>query len=359
VNFGDETRCRTIKPLSEGETPDYWEGDETPAKRRVEMKDRSLTILTVVSIAVALVIVGAAAADSHAEKMKRYSVATGGTGGTVYPMFGAIAEIVNRNVKNVKLTVEVTAASNENLRLIQTGEVDFFISNGQLCSKAVKGEKPFPTKFDKVRLAGWMHGSPLQIAVFAKSNIKSLMDLKGKKVVVGAVGSGNEASVRIIFGMAGLTYKDFKPLYLSFSEGAAAMKDRRVDVLTVQAGYPTTALLDLSTSVPIRLIPVEMALAKKVNAKYPLYIPSTIPANIYKGQTEPTLVIDSPGVWGAAASVPADLVYQVVKLTKENIDELANVHVAFKQWKFEPSAQAAGPLHSGAIRYYKELGLMK
>jgi len=316
------------------------------------MNYRSLAVLATVSILVTLLIVGVTPSEFRAAEIKHYSMATDGK---MYPIWSAMAEMINKNLKEVKLTLKVTASSEENLRLIQRGEVDFFVSDGQLCCKAVSGEEPFSIKFDKIKIIGWMHGNPLQIAVPADSDIRSLMDLRGKRVVVGPMDSPTAASVRTIFGMEGLTYKHFKPSYLGINEGVAAMKEGRVDALTVQASYPTPALVDLSESLPIKLIPIRIELAHRIYRKCPNYIITLFPRNIYIGQTKTVLVIDSPYVWGAASSVPAELVYQILKLTKDNIVELAKVDIRFKQWKFRPSCRKVGFLHSGSVRFYEEL----
>ena len=297
--------------------------------------------------------------EAYAQKLRRISVGSGGTGGALYPMFGAIAELVNSKIPGVKMTVEVTAASVENLRLAQSSQIEFWAAGGDVTRKAVDGIKPFPFKFDKIRSCGWMHGSMTQFVTRKGSGIKSMYDLKGKKVGVGPPGSGAEETFRWILEAHGMSYNDFHAYKLSYAEEVAAMQDRRIDAAIFQVGFPTSSIVDLTMSMEIELIPIGEKEAKIFTDKYPLFFYQKIPAGTYKEQTQDVMALNPLGAWGARIDVPEDLVYDVMKIVQDNLKQLTVVQVSFRDWQFNPSVEKAAPLHAGAIKYYKEKGLLK
>ncbi|MGD8562361.1 MAG: TAXI family TRAP transporter solute-binding subunit, partial [Desulfarculaceae bacterium] len=175
------------------------------------------------------------------------SIAAGGTGGTYYPMSAAIAEIISKEVKGVKnATAQVTGASFENVRLLQKGYCQFSTTNAASVYAAYHGEKPFKKKLDKIRTIAWGHGSDLHLITLKGSGVKSLNDIKGKRFSVGPPGSGAEIEVRRLLETNGLTYKDFKAEFLSFSGAVNALKDGRIDLGNVNAGIPVASVMDLA-----------------------------------------------------------------------------------------------------------------
>jgi len=316
------------------------------------MKQRVFIIKVCMIFLLSLAIVVLIPAEFIGVEVRNYTVASHGD---LYPILSIITETINKHSKNVKMYLRSTASSEESLRLAQSGEVDFFASEGHLSCKAVNGDEPFTAKLDKIRVIGWMHGNPLQIAVRGDCDITSLRDIKAKRVVVGAMDSHNTASVRTIFEIAGLSFKDLIPLYLDVTEGVEAIKKGSADAVAMQAGYPTPALVELSQSLPIRLIPMDIGIAHSIYRRCPEHILTVFPANVYNGQTKPTLVVDSPYVWGASADVPAEHVYQMLKLIKENIEEMAQADKRFEQWRFRQSCQKTGALHPGAVSFYEEM----
>ena len=324
-------------------------------KKEMRVKRRWVICLMVISV-LGLTLL---ASESNAQKLRRVSFGSGGTGGALYPMFGAIAELVNSKIPGVKMTVEVTAASVENLRLCQMGQIEFWGAGGDVTRRSVLGEKPFPFKFDKVRSMGWMHGSMTQFVARKGLGIKSLYDLKGKKVGVGPPGSGAEETFRWILEVHGMSYNDFNAYKLRYSEEVAAMQDRRIDAAIFQLGVPASSIVDLTMSTEIELIPIGEKEAKVFTEKYPLFFYQKIPAGTYKGQTQDVMGLNPLGVWGTRVDVPEDLVYNVLKIVQDNIKQLSLVQVNFREWQFDPSVEKAAPLHPGAAKYYREKGLLK
>jgi hypothetical protein len=323
--------------------------------RKMELNRSWIALLCASVFCLGLLASGADAA----EKLQRVSFGSGSTAGALYPMFGAIAEQVNSKVRGVKMTVEVTAASVENLRLAQGGRIEFWGAGGDVTQKAVQGAKPFTMKFDKIRSIGWMHGSMTHIVARKGTGIKSIYDLKGKRVGVGPPGSGAEETFRWILEAHDMSLEDFHAFKISYAEEVAAMQDRRIDAAIFQMGVPVSAIVDLQRSIDLELISVGEKEAKRFTEKYPLFAYQKIPKGSYKDQTEDVMGLNPLGAWGSTSDVPEDLVYKVTKVVHDNLKQLSVVQVQFKDWQFDPSVEKAAPLHPGAIKFYKEKGLMK
>jgi TRAP transporter TAXI family solute receptor len=285
---------------------------------------------------------------------------SGGTGGTYYVMGAAIAEIMTKDVAGIKTaTSQVTAASYENVRLIQKNYVQFCLNNAASTYDGWNGLKPFKGKMDKLRTIAWGHGSDYHVVVLEKSAIKKFGDAKGKRMSVGAPGSGMEMQTRRLLGVMGLSYDDFKTEFLSISEAVGGLKDGRIDVVAMTSGMPGAALIDLANVRPMRLISLEKQLIKDMLKAHPYYEPMIIPAGTYKGVDYDVQTLTSPAVFSCRADVPEEVVYEVIKAIDKKIPWLAkNVHRGFNRWRFEPSVKRLAPLHPGAIKYYKEMGKM-
>lgn len=288
------------------------------------------------------------------------AIGSGGTGGTYYTMCASLAEIMTKDVPEIKTaTSQVTAASYENVRLIQKNYVQFCLNNAASTYDGRNGLKPFKQKMDQLRTLAWGHGSDFHIVVLADSPIKNFRDAVGKRVAFGAPGSGAELQGRRLVEIMGLSYKDFKAEFLSHSEGTGGMKDGRIDVIVNTSGIPGSQFIDLSNVRKIRLIGLEKALTDKMVEKHPYYRPYVIPAGTYKGVDYDVSTLTSPAIFSCRASVPEEVVYKVLKAVYKKIPWLAkNVHRGFNRWDFNPSVQQLAPLHPGAIKFYKELGKM-
>jgi len=192
-------------------------------------------------------------------------------------------------------------------------------------------------------------------------NIKSIADLKGKRFVVGPAASGTEANTRQVFEALGMSYKDLsKAAFLSYAEAAAAMKDRQVDGFAVTGGVPTSAITDVTTSLDISILPITGDDAKKVTEKYKFFVQTKVPAGAYKGVNAdvPTIAVQSMLV--CREDLDPDLVYWLTKTLIEKQPELAQAHAKGKELSKESAVKGLTvPLHPGAERYYKEIGVIK
>src|SRR5438876_9908949 len=215
------------------------------------------------------------------------NVLTGGTSGVYYPLGVALAGSIGRAIPGSKTSVQATKASVENLNLLQAGRGEIAFTLGDSLSDAWKGNEDagFKTPLTKLRGIAAIYPNYIQIVARADSGIKTLADLKGKSVSVGAPKSGTELNARAIFAAAGLSYKDFSKVeYLPFGESVELMKNRQLDVTLQSAGLGVSALRDLSVSMKIVVVEVPADIVAKVGDA--AYQPTVIPANTYEGQTK-------------------------------------------------------------------------
>ena len=292
---------------------------------------------------------------------KFINVLTGGTSGVYYPMGVALTQIYGKALPDAKSSVQATKASAENLNLLQAGRGEIAFTLGDALSSAWKGDEEagFRSPLKKLRTVAGIYPNYVQIVASAESGIKTLADLKGKRISVGAPRSGTELNARAILQAAGLSYKDFaKVEYLPFGESVELMKNRQLDATLQSAGLGVASLRDLSTALKINVVAIPADVVTKVGDA--AYQSATIPANTYTGQTTdvPTAAIQNFLV--THEGVPAETVYLMTKSMFENMDQLLAAHAAAKAIKKETAAKNPPvPLHPGAEKYYREAGLLK
>jgi TRAP transporter TAXI family solute receptor len=288
------------------------------------------------------------------------NILTGGTSGVYYPLGVAIGKIYSDKIPNVKTQVQATKASVENLVLLQQGRGELAFTLGDSLKAAWDGDEEagFKNKLDRLRTIGAIYPNYIQVVATAESGIKTLADLKGKSLSVGAPKSGTELNSRAILSAAGMTYKDLgKVEYLPFAESVDLMKNRQLNATLQSAGLGVASLKDLSTSSQITVVSVPKEVVDKIG---PPFVATTIPANTYTGQDKdvPTAAVINYLV--TSSKVSDDLAYEMTKLVFESLPELTTAHAAGKEIKLETAASGSPvPLHPGAIRYYKEKGLIK
>ena len=289
------------------------------------------------------------------------NVLTGGTSGVYYPLGVALANDIGKALPGVKTSVQATKASVENLNLLQAGRGEVAFTLGDSLSDAWKGNEDagFKTPLKKLRGIAAIYPNYIQIVARADAGIKTLADLKGKKISVGAPKSGTELNARAIFAAAGLSYKDFSKVeYLPFGESVELMKNRQLDVTLQSAGLGVSALRDLATSVDITVVAIPADIIKKTND--PAYLVATSPANTYRGQTSDVTTAAVQNYLVTYDGVSTDTVYGITKALWTGLDQLAAAHSAAKA--IDPKHALDGmpvPLHPGAEKYYKEAGLLK
>jgi TRAP transporter TAXI family solute receptor len=289
------------------------------------------------------------------------NVLTGGTSGVYYPLGVAMSRLIGNAIPDAKVSVQSTKASVENLNLLQQGRGELAFTLGDSLSDAWKGNKDagFPAPLRKLRAVGGIYSNYIQIVASADSGIKTLADLKGKRISVGAPKSGTELNARAVLKAAGITYGDFaKVEYLPFGESVELMKNRQLDVTLQSAGLGVSSLRDLATSQKIVVVPIPADVVKKIGDA--AYQPATIPANTYDGQDHDVQTAAIQNFLVTREGVSADVVYKMTKAVFENKDALVAAHTAAKGIdKANAVKSLPVPLHPGAEKYFKEIGVLK
>lgn len=270
--------------------------------------------------------------SSNSDSGKKFlNIATGGTAGTYYPIGGAMAEILNSEIKGMNASAQSTGATVANINMLKDGSVDLAIVQNDISYYAVNGTEMFEgKKVDNLRGIATLYPETCQFVTLDSSNIKSIADLKGKRVAVGAAGSGAEANARQILAAYGITYDDIDAQYLSFGEGASALKDGNVDAAFLTAGYPTASVQDISSQNKIRLLPVTADKADALIAKYPFYTKTTIPAGTYAGFNEDVQTISVMSMLIATDKLDDNMGYDIAKAIFGNLDRLQAAHAVGK-----------------------------
>jgi hypothetical protein len=287
-------------------------------------------------------------------------LATGGTAGTYYPFGGAMAKIWNSKIKDMNVTAQTSGASGENVRLINKKEVELALVQSDTLDFAFNATEAFKEPLKGMSTIAVLYPEIIQVVVAAAGPIKSIADLKGKKVGVGAPGSGTEANFRQLLDAYGMKKEDVNAQFLSFSESAEAYKDKHIDAFIVTAGIPNAGIMDVSTQNEIRILNIPADVAAKLTQKYPFLAAVKVPANTYKGQTAEVSTVAVNAVLIAGNSLSEAMVYNLTKALFENQAELASAHAKGKELNLQYAVKGVSiPFHPGAVKYYKEKGLMK
>ncbi|EHG21168.1 hypothetical protein HMPREF9334_01100 [Selenomonas infelix ATCC 43532] len=294
--------------------------------------------------------------NSDVEGKKFLNIGTGGTAGTYYPIGGAMAEILNKEIPGMSASAQSTGASVANVNMLGVGTIDLATVQNDIAYYAANGTEMFvDKKVDGLKGIASLYPETCQFVTLKASGIKSLSELKGKRVAVGAVGSGVEANVRQILAAYGISYDDIDAQYLSFAEGASALKDGNVDVAVLTAGYPTASVQDIAAQNPVRLLPVEEEIADALIAQYPFYTKTIIPAGTYVGFNEPVPSVAVMAMLVAGPTVNEELGYKVTKAIFSHLDRLQAAHAVGKQiTRDSVKAGMSLPMNEGAEKYFNE-----
>nr|WP_246573946.1 TAXI family TRAP transporter solute-binding subunit [Chelatococcus asaccharovorans] len=300
----------------------------------------------------------ALALATPAKAQEFINILTGGTSGVYYPLGVALSKIYTEKIPGSRPSVQATKASVENLNLLQQRKGEIAFTLGDSLADAWNGveDAGFKTKLDRLRAISAIYPNYIQIVASKESGIKTLADLKGKRLSVGAPKSGTELNARAILKGAGLTYADLgKVEYLPFAESVELMKNRQLDATLQSSGLGVASLRDLASAVEIVVVGIPEETVKKVGTPY---VAATIPANTYTGQTEAVPTAAVVNYFVTHDGVKDDLAYAMTKAVFDNLDTLGAAHSAAKSIKLENALQGLPvPLHPGAAKYFKEKGL--
>ncbi len=293
------------------------------------------------------------------------TIGTGGVTGVYYPTGGAICRLVNRTKKEhgIRCSVESTGGSVYNLNTIAAGELDMGVAQSDWQYHAYNGTSKFAEKGPNkdLRAVFSVHPEPFTVVARADAGIKNFKDLKGKRVNIGNPGSGQRGTMEVLMGALGWTKDDFKlASELKSSEQSKALCDNKVDAMVFTVGHPSGSIKEASTSCDAVLVTVDGPEVDKLVADNDYYRVATIPGGMYRGTDADTKTFGVGATFVTSAKVPEETIYQVVKAVFENFDTFQKLHPAFANLKKEEMIKdgLSAPLHAGAVKYYKEAGLM-
>ncbi len=305
-------------------------------------------------MAMVLVFAGAASAATF------INIGTGSTGGTYYPVGAGMAKVWNSAIPGMKANAQSTGGTAQNLALLGKGEAEVIFADG-LYFFAYEGKGAFEGKAMK-ELRGLvpLYAEPIHFLVAKGSNIKTIQDLKGKRVSVGAVGSGTEVTVRTLLKVAGLDPdKDIKPENLGLSDTAGAFADKNIDAALTVGALGIAGVVEITTlgTAEFRDIPADVV--AKLGKELPYYLPFDIPANTYKGQTKPVKAMASWNVLITTDKLGDEDAYKMTKALYEHKQDILNISTRLASMSPENLKYIQVPLHKGAEKYYKEIGAVK
>lgn len=325
------------------------------------MSMKKIAIATAAAVGFSLASFGAAQAGSHT---KFISIGTGGVTGVYYPTGGAICRLVNKNRKEhgIRCSVESTGGSVYNINTIRAGELEFGVAQSDWQYHAYNGTSKFEEAgpFKELRAMFSVHPEPVSLVARADAGVTSIDDLKGKRVNIGNPGSGTEATWNVIWGAMGNTNDDLAlAAQLKSSETPAALCDNKIDAFFWLVGNPSALNSEAATTCDVVFASVDNAATQKLIADNPYYRDATIPGGMYKGNPDDVTTMGVGATFVSSTAVDDDVAYEVAKAVLSNLDDFKKLHPAFGHLKAEDMVSKAlsAPLHPGAERAYKELGL--
>ena len=306
------------------------------------------------ALAMAVGVAGCGGDGDSGEKF--IHIATGGTAGTYYPIGNSIADLIDRDVKGVSASAQSTGASVANINMLASGQVEMAIVQNDIAYYALNGTELFENKVENLRGMASLYPETCQFVTLDGSGINSITDLKGKRVAVGAQGSGVEGNVRQILKVYGMTYDDISPQFLSFAEASAALRDGTVDVACLTAGYPTASVKDIASQKQIRLISLDSDKIDALIAEYPFYTRTTIPANTYEGFSAEVNTVSVMAILVVTDKMDAQLGYDITKAMFARGEKLSAAHAVGKMITKDTALNGMNfiKMNDGAEKFLKE-----
>lgn len=289
------------------------------------------------------------------------SIATGGTGGVYYPMGGGLASVLSKHVPGMSATAEVTGGSVDNLNLINSGKPYLAFSMADAAKDALDGDGKFKNKKVDLKTLLVLYPNRMHVVTVEGTGIKSMKDLKGKRISTGAPGSATEVMAFRLLEAAGLNKdKDVKRERLSVAESVNAIKDRKIEAFFWVGGLPTAAVTDLANSPGMKIVMIDHASeVDAMNKKYGnLYFKDVIPKSTYSGMAADNQIASVANILVANGKMSDDEAYKIVKAVFDNKDELVRTHQEYATLSLDGQKQASTPIpfHPGAAKYLKEKG---
>jgi uncharacterized protein len=320
-------------------------------------------LFTIVAFALLITITACGSNQDAASESGEYLpsqliVATGGTSGVYYPLGGGVAQIISDNT-DVSATAQTTGGSVENMRLLGAKEVELAFVQNDIAQYASNGTEMFEgTQVNNLQGLATLYNETVQIVVPENSTITSVADLEGKRVSVGAPGSGVEANTRQVLEVYGLTFDDINASHLSFGDSVSRIQDGNLDAAFLTAGAPTSAVTELSATRGVKLISIDEDKIQELIEKYPFYVQDTITSDTYPC-VEETTTVAVKAMLAVSSDLPEDFVYEATKALFDNTDHLAAINTRASSISQEDALEGLSiDLHPGAFKFFKEQGII-
>ncbi len=293
------------------------------------------------------------------------TIGTGGVTGVYYPTGGAICRLVNKKRKEhgIRCSTESTGGSVFNLNTIRAGDLDMGVAQSDWQYHAYHGSSKFRDKGAnrELRAIFSVHPEPFTVVARADSGIRNFGDLKGKRVNVGNPGSGQRGTMEVLMEASGWKMSDFAlASELKSSEQAMALCDNKIDAMVFTVGHPSGSIKEATTSCDSVLVNVTGSAVDMLVAENDFYRTATIPGGMYSGNPKDTKTFGVGATFVTSTRTPENVIYEVVKAVFENFDSFRKFHPAFRNLDKRQMIKdgLSAPLHAGAVKYYKEAGLM-
>jgi TRAP transporter TAXI family solute receptor len=293
------------------------------------------------------------------------TIGTGGVTGVYYPTGGAICRLVNKKRKEhgIRCSTESTGGSVFNLNTIRAGDLDMGVAQSDWQYHAYHGSSKFKDKGanKELRAIFSVHPEPFTVVARADSGIRNFGDMKGKRVNVGNPGSGQRGTMEVLMEALGWKMSDFAlASELKSSEQSMALCDNKIDAMVFTVGHPSGSIKEATTSCDSVLVNVTGSAVDMLVAENDFYRTATIPGGMYSGNANDTKTFGVGATFVTSTRTPEDVIYQVVKAVFDNFDTFRKFHPAFRNLDKRQMIKdgLSAPLHAGAVKYYKEAGLM-
>lgn len=307
-----------------------------------------------------------AAVSDPQGKITHLAIGTGGAGGAFYYVGGAMAQVINKYVKGVNAVAEASPTVAQNIKMVQAKEQSLALQQPEGVFHAFKGLKnPWNLPFcPDLRIVSAGHDQVLHVAALAKSGIKTMRDVNGKKVAVGSAASKPIAIELLKFH--GVPESNIRVRFLPLAEQASELKDGTLDVGTFHSGLPVPAIIELTSTENVNFLPIEPNAMKELQKAHPYWWTSVTPAAAYKGQDKDIPTLGSGSCLFTHKDMPEELIYQITKAIIEHNSEMVEIHKACKYYTLEQTKKyvesgvfGGVPFHPGAARYYREKGILR
>jgi len=287
--------------------------------------------------------------------VRHLTIATGGTGGIYFPLGGALARIYTESLPGINASAQATAGSLFNCGAVERGQADIAFSMADVAYQAYhQGTDVQPEPYRHLRAMVPFYDNVVQLVTYRDSSIETVSDLRGKRVGVGAPGSGTEFNARRVLEAYGIGFDDIEADYLSFSEIVQQLKNQTIDAGFINSNYPVSSIMDLDASVGVKLVPIEPEKAEAIRALDPNYFPTLLPGGTYTSIQEDIPTMGVSNLLICREGLEEELVYRLTRLLFEKRAELEATHQAAGRLSLERWREVTIPLHPGAERFFRE-----